>query len=74
MIGKNESGVKMRTIPNAYKELLRIDPNTNLSLKMLRKMVKDGEIPSIKVSSKVLINFDLLLDILSCYNNNATCA
>lgn len=33
-------------------------------------MVNNGEIPTIKVASKNLINLDLLLEILSCQNYN----
>ena len=65
---------RMRTIPKAYKEIKALDPHTDLTLRALRRMVQSGEIPSVQVASKKLINLDLLLDVLSCYNNSATCA
>ena len=37
-------------------------------------VVSNEEIPVIQIASKRLINLDLLLEILACYNNNATCA
>lgn len=63
---------RMRTIPKAFEEIKKIDPNTCFTLRALRRMVKVGEIPVVKVSNtKTLINLDLLLSKLSCYNNIA---
>lgn len=70
----NKSLPRMRTVPKAYEEIKRIDPNTSFSLRALRKMVSNGDVPTIKISNKVLINLDLLLDKLSCYNGAAICA
>lgn len=64
---------KMRTLPQAYREIIEQDPNTNFTLRALRRMVKNGEIPTVSVGNKKLLNLDLLLDKLSCYNNDATC-
>ena len=53
---------RMRTIPNAYKEIKALDPNSNLSLRGLRNMIKNKEIPYVKTSAnKYLINLDMLL-------------
>lgn len=65
---------RMRTIPKAFAEIKALDPNTDFTLRALRRMVKNGEIPTVQIASKKLINLDLLLDVLSCYNDNATCA
>ena len=65
---------RMRTIPKAYQEIKALDPNTDFTLRALRRMVSNGEIPVIKIASKRLINLDLLLEILACYNKDATCA
>lgn len=64
----------MRTIPKAFEAVKQADPNTDLTLRALRRMVNNGEIPVVRISNKVLINLDLLLDKLSCYNDDATCA
>lgn len=61
---------RMRTIPQAYLEIKEIDPDTALTLRALRRMVKNEEIPTVNVASKRLINLDLLLDKLSCYNDS----
>lgn len=50
---------KMRTIPEAYKELKAADPNTAYTLRALRAAVNRGEIPVVPVGSKRLINMDL---------------
>jgi len=65
---------RMRTIPKAFEEIKALDPNTDSTLRALRRMVKNGEIPTVQIASKKLINLDLLLDVLSCYNDSATCA
>lgn len=61
---------RMRTIPQAYAEIKKKDPNTSLTLRALRRMVNNNEIPTVSVASKKLINLDLLFDKLSCYNDN----
>lgn len=65
---------RMRTIPKAFEEIKALDPNTDFTLRALRRMVKNGEIPTVQIASKKLINLDLLLEVLSCYNKSATCA
>lgn len=45
----------MRTIPKAYAELKKIDPETDFTLRALRRMVKNNEIPCINVANKKLI-------------------
>lgn len=66
--------MRMRTIPKAFEEIKQVDPDTDLTLRALRRMISNGEIPVVRISNKVLINLDLLLDKLSCYNDDATCA
>ena len=65
---------RMRTIPKAYKEIKALDPNTDLTLRALRRMVKSGKIPSVQIASKTLVNLDLLLEALSCYNKDTILA
>ena len=65
---------RMRTIPKAYEEIKALDPNTGLTLRALRKMVKSGIIPSVQIASKTLVNLDLLLEVLSCYNKDTILA
>lgn len=55
---------RMRTIPEAMRDIQKVDPNTALTVTALRRMVNNGEIPYVSVASKRLINLDILLAIL----------
>ncbi len=65
--------IRMRTIPKAYEEIKQLDNNTSFTLRALRRMCTNGEIPTVKVGNKTLINLDLLISKLSCYNDEAIC-
>ena len=69
-----EKTPRMRTVPKAYEEIKRIDPDSAISLRALRRMVANDEVPTVQVASKKLVNLDLLLEKLSCYNDGAICA
>ena len=56
---------RMRTAPQAIAELKKIDPDTAFTLRALRRMMNNGEIPVVKVESKRLVNFDTLLSVLA---------
>ena len=59
---------KMRTISEAFKAIQEADSQTNFTPTALRRMIKTGEIPSVRVGSKYLVNLDILFD----YLNNPT--
>ena len=61
---------RMRTAPQAIKELQALDPNTCFTLHALTIMIKQGKIPFVASGRKKLINFDTLLDML--YNSETT--
>ncbi|MBQ7598032.1 MAG: hypothetical protein IJU56_05585 [Clostridia bacterium] len=63
---------RMRTIPQAFKEIKSIDPNTSITVSVLRRLVKEGAIETVTIEHKRLINMDLLFSWLSCYNERAT--
>lgn len=56
---------RMRTLPEALKMLKELDNSTAITLRALRRMVNNGEIPVVMVGSKRLINFDKLLERLN---------
>lgn len=62
---------RMRTIPKAFEEIKQVDPDTDLTLRALRRMVNNGSIPTVQVGRKRLVDLDLLFDTLSGYNNSA---
>ena len=66
---------RLRTLPQAFEELKREDPDTAMTMRALRHMVETGEIPTISIYSKKLVNMDLLYEHISCYNStDAFCA
>lgn len=51
--------MRMRTIDEGYKEIKANDPNTGLSKTAWRRLVTTGEIPSVCIGTKRLVNMDL---------------
>lgn len=61
-----EKVVKLRTIDEAYTEIVKMDPDTKITKYFIRTLVKNGTIPFIRVGKrKRLINLDLLIEYLS---------
>lgn len=65
------TNLRMRTIPKAYEEIKKLDENTCLTIRALRRMCSNGDIITVKVGNKTLLNLDLLINMLSCYNDDA---
>lgn len=59
---------RMRTAPEAIKEIHELDPKSGLTLTALRRMMKTGEIPVTYINTKRLVNLDLLIEYL--YRDN----
>ena len=55
---------KMRTAPEAIAMLKELDPDTAFTLRALRRMMKNGEIPVVNIASQRLIDFNVLLEYL----------
>lgn len=51
---------KMRSIPKAVEEIRKKDPETCISVCVLRRWVKEGKVPSVKTGKNFLINVDAL--------------
>lgn len=56
---------RMRGIKQAIEELHTVDPGTAFTETALRRLIRRGGIPSVKVGAKYLVNFDLLLSYLA---------
>ena len=56
---------RMRTLEQAHKMLLELDPDTAVTKHSLYIKMRNGEIPCVMSGTKRLINFDLLLEILN---------
>lgn len=57
--------VRMRTIGEAIAAIREADPQTAFTQTALRRMIKAGEILSVKVGCKYLVNLDTLFNYLS---------
>lgn len=59
---------RMRTIDQAIAWLIENDPGTALTKNGLRRLVISGQLPSVKVGQKYLIDLDVLESYLSGNN------
>ena len=55
---------RIRIIADAYSQLKHDDPGTAITLCALRRIAKNGEIPTVLVGRKTLINYDALIEYL----------
>ena len=58
------SAVRMRFPAQALEELRKDDPNTPVTLNLIRTLVRRGDIPSVQVGRGRLINYDARLAYL----------
>lgn len=66
MYDKKRFGLPMmRTLPEAARELRQLDPETRLTLPVLRRLVKVGIIPCIYTGRKALVDMTELKEYLS---------
>ena len=63
---------KMRTIPEAAKEIALFDPNTCLTEPVLRRMVKDSIIPHVKSGNRMLIDLNSICNNVFFANSENT--
>ena len=52
--------VRIRTAEMAYREIKEQDPNSCISVRQIRDLMKSGKIPVHKVGKKLLVNMDIL--------------
>lgn len=55
----------MRLVKDAFEQLKKEDPETDITIYGLRTIVKSGVVPTVRLGRKLLINYDSLLDYLS---------
>lgn len=56
---------RMLPARKAAEELKRIDPNTRLGERALRRLVHEGKIPFVQIGKRQLINVDWFVDQLN---------
>jgi len=44
--------------------LRELDPDTHITRSSLDYLIREGQVPSVNVGNRILINFDLLLKLL----------
>jgi len=54
----------MRTAHGAVEFLKELDPGSEVTEHFVRRLIKTGQLPSVPVGNKRLVNVDLLLDYL----------
>ena len=57
--------MKMRTIANAYQYIKDLDPDTDISPYLIRKLAEQEKISLTKTGNKVLVDVDSLIDYLN---------
>ena len=55
---------RMRTIPETYQEIKRLDENTSLTLNSIRLLCKQNKIRFIFIGRKYLVDLDNLIEYL----------
>ena len=55
---------RMRTIDQAAAWLRESDPDTALTKTALRRLVVNGQLPSVRIGQKYLVDLDILSDYL----------
>ena len=53
--------VRMRTAAQAYQEIKSQDPDTSISERQIREIMKSGVVPVVKRGIKLSVNMDALL-------------
>ena len=56
--------MRLRSLEQAHAELMAADPNCALAKTALRRMVIAGQIPSVRVGAKYLVDIDRLPEYL----------
>ena len=56
---------RMRTRDKAILQLRIDDPETSLTRFAIDRLISSGKLSTVKIGNKVLINYDLLLDIVA---------
>lgn len=55
---------RMRTAAGAVATIKEQDPGSEVSVHFVRQLIKTGQLPSVPVGTKRLVDVDLLLDYL----------
>lgn len=59
-----QATIKTRTLDSCFEEIKRQDPGTALTRTALRRLVTSGEIPSVRIGRKYLVDLDTVWGFL----------
>ena len=60
-----DNNIKLRTIPQAFKEIRAKDPDTAMTVSLLRRLVSSGKIPSVPNGKHPLVNISVVEKYMS---------
>ena len=61
----NNTISRMKTIKQSFEEIKKLDPETAISQWFIRSLCKQGKVKHFMTGTKVLVNFDHLLDYIN---------
>lgn len=61
---------RMRTVNQAFEHIKAIDPETSISLYAIRCVAKTGDIKTVYLNKKILLDLDGLLDYFHMEDKN----
>ncbi len=59
-MSKENTSLHMRTINEAAEHFKTIDPHTSLTKTAVRRLVKTGAVPSVRIGNKALVSLEAL--------------
>ena len=63
---------KMRTAPGVLAEIKAADPNTEVSLHMVRRIINSGKVPVVNAGNRKLVNVAAVLAYLEAGEDTQT--
>jgi len=64
--------MRVRTIPQLYEELKRMDPDSAMTYATLRRLIVTGKIPSVRTSDKPNGKYLVTVEALEAYMNGSS--
>ncbi|WP_143826229.1 helix-turn-helix domain-containing protein [Scatolibacter rhodanostii] len=59
---------RMRIAPGVLAIIKETDPDTKITLHFIRRLIKSGNVPVVRVGRKVLVDADMLIDYITSGN------
>ena len=56
---------RMRTAPGVLEVIKETDPNTEVTLSYLRRLIASGKVPVVSMGSKKLVDADMMIEYIA---------